>query len=128
MSKREFNTGALRDTDKDKLDFEGFLNPRVLVEYAKYLNKHRLMKDGTYRDSDNWQKGIPKDVYMKSMLRHQIDVWLEHRGYKSRDGMVDALCGVIFNAMGYLLELLKEQDKQIEMLKREVCLGEGEEE
>lgn len=105
---RQFDTGATRDVETDKLDYEGFLSPIVLERYAQYMHKHRLQPDGSMRDSDNWQKGIPKNVYMKSGSRHYMDWWKEHRGYKSRDGVEDALCALIFNAMGYLFETLKE--------------------
>ena len=71
---RKFNTGATRDVDNDKLDFEGFLSPTVLIRYAEYMHTHRKQSDGALRDSDNWQKGIPKEVYMKSMWRHFMDV------------------------------------------------------
>ena len=106
---RKFNTGATRDMDKDKLDYEGFISPIVLKKYAEYMNKHRIQSNGKLRESDNWQKGIPKNAYMKSLLRHVMDLWLEHRGYKSRDGIEDALCGIIFNSMGYLFELIKNE-------------------
>lgn len=108
---REFNTGATRDDNKDKLDYEGFLSPIVLERYAEYMHKHRKQSDGKLRDSDNWQKGIPKDAYMKSLMRHTIDVWKEHRGFETREDcedIEDALCSVLFNAMGYLLEELKK--------------------
>ena len=105
---RKFITGATRDSEEGKLDYEGFLSPAVLKAYAEYMNKHRIQSDHV-RDSDDWQKGIPKEVYMKSAWRHFFDWWLEHRGHKSRDGLKDALCGLLFNAMGYLHELLKEE-------------------
>ena len=73
------------------------------------MTKHRLQADGKLRDSDNWQKGIPKREYIKSGFRHFHDWWMEHRGYASREGIIDALCGIMFNTMGYLLEVLKEQ-------------------
>lgn len=107
---REFETGATRDTEDGKLDFEGFLSPAVLERYAQYLHKHRKQADGKLRASDNWQKGIPKDVYMKSAWRHFHDWWKEHRGLASRDGIEDALCATMFNTMGYLFELLQEKD------------------
>ena len=107
---RKFETGATRDTDVDKLDYEGFLSPIVLQRYAQYMNKHRKQSDGALRDADNWQKGIPKEAYMKSMWRHFMDVWSEHRGLKSRDGMEEALCAIIFNCMGYLFEILKNKE------------------
>jgi hypothetical protein len=106
---RTFQTGATRDDEDTKLDYEGFLSPIVLQTYAEYMHKHRKQTDGKLRDSDNWQKGIPKSAYMKSLWRHVMDLWLEHRGYKSRDGIKDALYGIIFNSMGYLFELLKEE-------------------
>jgi len=108
---RQFSTGATRDTDKDKLDFEGFLSPLVIERYAAYLHKHRIQADGNYRDSDNWQKGIPLTVYMKSGWRHFFDWWKEHRGLPSREGIEDALCGLLFNVMGYLHEILKNKSK-----------------
>ena len=103
--------GATRDTNMGKLDFEGFLSPIVLKRYAEYMDKHREQADGKLRDSDNWQKGMPKKVYMKSGWRHFFDWWMEHRGYESRDGIEDALCGLLFNAQGYLHELLMEKRK-----------------
>jgi hypothetical protein len=110
---REFITGATRDTDVGKLDFEGFLNPLVLEEFAKYMNCNRETKIGI-RDSDNWQKGIPLKTYMKSLFRHFMAVWKEHRGIKTEDGMMKALMGVMFNTMGYAYEILKEGDKDEE--------------
>lgn len=109
---RQFNTGATRSSSEGKLDFEGFLSPRVLISFAQYLHKHRLQTDGKVRDSDNWQKGIPEDVYMKSLCRHFIDVWSMHRGFDpvSPESFEDALNGILFNAMGYLFEHLKEKD------------------
>jgi hypothetical protein len=109
---REFTSGATRDTDEGKLDLEGFLDPRVLQVYGEYMNHHRVQADGKIRESDNWKKGIPKDAYMKSGWRHFHDWWLEHRGYKSREGLIFALCGLLFNVQGYLLEVLKEQDEK----------------
>ena len=106
---RYFKSGAFRDTDDNKFDYEGFLNPLVLEEFAKYMQHHRVQSDGVLRDSDNWQQGIPKDTYIKSGWRHFHDWWKEHRGYGSREGIKFALCGVIFNAMGYLYELLREE-------------------
>ena len=106
---RTFETGATRDSELGKLDYEGFLSPTVLKTYAEYMNKHRVQSDGKLRDSDNWQRGIPKSVYMKSLWRHFMDLWLEHRGFKSRDGLMNALCDIPFNAMGYMYETLKEE-------------------
>lgn len=104
---REFDTGATRDNDENKLDYEAFLSPSVLERYARYMDKHRAQADGTLRSGDNWQKGIPKSVYIKSAWRHFFDWWREHRGVPSREGIEDAICALIFNASGYLHEHLK---------------------
>lgn len=114
---RQFDTGATRDSDTSKFDFDGFLSPLVLERYAEYLSEHRVQADGKMRASDNWQKGIPLTAYMGSMWRHFFDVWKLHRKwgpiYDARDNhhitQEEALCAVIFNASGYLHELLKAQ-------------------
>lgn len=86
------------------------LEPNVLEAFGRYMHKHRLLEDGTLRPSDNWQLGIPKDAYMSSAWRHFLDWHLEHRGYKSREGLEDALCALLFNVQGYLFEVLKEHE------------------
>ena len=106
---REFDTGATRNIDKEEYDYEGFLSPRVLKRFARYMHKNRTQADGHVRESDNWQKGMPLDSYMKSGFRHFMDWWLEYRGERSRDGIEEALCGLLFNVQGYLHELLKEE-------------------
>ena len=113
---RTFSTGACRDNDDGKLDFEGFIAPIALVRYAEYMHKNRKMRDGSLRTSDNWQKGIPKDQYMKSLMRHVMDVWLLHRGEEAReDDLSEAICGILFNSFGMLYELLQEDKELINM-------------
>lgn len=104
---REFSTGATRDTDEGKLDYEGFLSPLVLRRFAEYMHMHRLQADGKLRDSDNWQKGIPQEAYMKSLFRHFMDTWLEWRE-KGGSGAKweEALCAMLFNVQGLLHETL----------------------
>ena len=116
---RQFKTGATRDTDLNKPDYEGFLSPLVIQRYGEYMSKHRVQSDGGLRDSDNWQKGIPKDAYMKSLFRHFMDLWSEHRGFEGRDGSEEALCAIMFNAMGYLHETLKEREYGKRQTKKE---------
>lgn len=106
---RNFKTGATRDSDTEKYDYEGFLSPLVLVRYGEYMHKHRKQSDGQLRDSDNWQRGLPKAVYIKSAWRHFMDWFMEHRGIASREGIEDAICALLFNSMGYLHEHLKEK-------------------
>jgi hypothetical protein len=108
---RRFETGAIRDQDVTKLDFEGFYSPLVVRRFAEYMHKHRQLPDGSMRDSDNWQKGIPMVAYIKSGWRHFMDWWLFHRGLPPLHNepgydLEEALCGLIFNAQGYLHEVL----------------------
>lgn len=108
---RKFESGATRDTVEGKFDLEGFLSPAVLNRYAEYMNKHRKQADGKLRDSDNWQKGIPLDVYMKSAYRHFFDLWANHRHVESaiKEDIEESLCALLFNTMGYLHEYLKDK-------------------
>lgn len=108
---RKFETGATRDLDDSKLDYEGFLSPAVLEAFAQYMHTKRQMPDGSVRDSDNWQKGIPLEAYMKSMMRHVMDVWLHHRGRSdlALEPLETALMALIFNVQGYAHETLKKE-------------------
>lgn len=115
-SVRTFGTGATRNTDTDKLDYEGFLSPTVLRAFAEYMHTHRRQADGTLRPADNWQKGIPFEVYMKSLSRHFMDLWSLHRGVPVTNPetgqpveMLEALMACLFNIQGYAFELLRAE-------------------
>lgn len=109
---RKFESGATRNSDESKLDFEGFLSPTALEHFAEYMNKNRVQADGNIRDSDNWQKGIPLDSYMKSMFRHFFDVWKAHRGLETPEDMITNLSALMFNVQGYLHEYDKLTKKK----------------
>jgi hypothetical protein len=104
---RTFGTGATRDLDASKYDHEAFLSPLVIEAFGRYMHRKRQMADGSLRDGDNWQKGIPLSSYIKSAWRHLLDWWKLHRGYQASETIEDALCAIMFNAMGYLHEHLK---------------------
>lgn len=111
---REFDTGAKRSADADRIDPEGFLSPLVIQRFSDYLHKHRRMDDGSWRESDNWQKGMPRQTYMKGAWRHLLHWWTRHRGFvvsdpKAAADIEEDLCALLFNASGYLHELLKER-------------------
>jgi hypothetical protein len=116
---RKFSTGATRDVEEGKIDPEAFLDPLTLGAYFDFMNRHRTQKDGDVRDGDNWQNGFTRKAIMKSLWRHSYDVWLMHRGhaphskdaleiYKtdSKAAMLEALCGVLFNAFAYMREII----------------------
>lgn len=108
---RKFNTGATRDLDDTKHDFEGFQSPLVNHRFAEYMTQHRVQKDGSIRASDNWQKGIPLEAYIKSLVRHVEDLRLHHDGFGplATESLENSLCAIIFNANGYLFETLKNR-------------------
>lgn len=106
---RYFEGGAYRDTDTGKPDYAGFLSPLVIKAFGEYMDRHRLQSDGTIRDSANWKAGIPREEFFKSAWRHLHDLWMEVDGYESRDGLDEALGGLLFNVMGFWYELLRER-------------------
>lgn len=108
----------MRDTDEDKLDFEGYLSPIVLTRFAQYMNKHRTMRDGSLRDSDNWQQGFGAlsehfRTCIKSLFRHFMDLWTLHRrtpdGINHYEETEETLCAIMFNSMALLHRLLKSR-------------------
>jgi len=108
---RNFDTGALRDTLDGKLSFSKGLCPKVLEDYLKYLDKHRNLPDGSKREFDNWKKGIPKDVYLDSLIRHVWAVWLLMLEFDEIVTLKDSLHGVMFNTMGLLYEINRDEEK-----------------
>ena len=119
---RHFNTGATRDSEDGKNDYEGFFSPLVIEAFGDYMNKHRIQADGQLRDSDNWQKGFGDNhcaVCMKSLWRHFIDFWAIHRGYKRTNKLdgheitqMEAGCAILFNIMAYMHIFLKNKGKK----------------
>lgn len=103
---RRFETGATRDTDEGKLDYEGFLSPLVIKAFAEYMHEKRKMPDGSLRSGDNWQKGIPLEAYMKSMWRHFFSVWEIYRA-GSISFAEEELLALLFNVQGMAHEILK---------------------
>lgn len=103
---RTFSTGATRDEDTTKIDYEGFLSPLALTAFGEYMHKNRVQADGNIRDSDNWQKGIPLAAYMKSAWRHFMEWWQAHR---NGGDTVEPLCALLFNVQGYLHEAIRAQ-------------------
>lgn len=111
---RTFDSGATRDTDLGKINYVKMLSPIVLQRYGEYLGKHRLQSDGSLRDWNNWKQGIPQQTYFESLYRHLHAVWLLRDGFGAADNhgpvtVEDGLCGILFNAMGLLHEILKDK-------------------
>lgn len=109
---RTFDTGATRDANEHKPQYDKFLSPIVLHEFAEYMQRKRIQTNGEPRPGDNWQKGIPLDAYMESLMRHVVDLWLHHRGHSSyaEESLNDTLAALLFNVQGYYHEKIKEWD------------------
>lgn len=105
---RTFDTGATRDTDEGKFDYEAFNAPIVERTYASYMHDNRTQVDGQVRDGDNWQKGMPRSAYMKSLIRHTFDLWYLWRNAPSdTSAIITLLCAVRFNVNGLMYEILR---------------------
>ena len=114
-SLRTFASGAARDTDKGKLDYEGFLAAITKKRFAEYMHKNRNVGQceqfpNGFRPSDNWQLGLDPKETLKSLIRHVEDVHLIIDGWpeEARESLQDALCAIIFNAQALLLDDLKQ--------------------
>lgn len=64
--RKEFNTGAVRDTQVEKGRFD-LLPPRTIIALAVHYEKG-CKKYG----ERNWEKGIPISSFISSSLRHTI--------------------------------------------------------
>jgi hypothetical protein len=112
---RTFETGATRSAIDGKLRYEGYFSPLVLRERAEYMRRHQVQEDGSLREPDNWQRGIPTDSLMDSAFRHFMDWWSGHRGHASRSEVQEALCALMFNAEAYLHAMLTEPVVEVEV-------------
>jgi len=114
---RTFDSGATRDTVEGKLSYVRILSPIALRRYVEYMNFHAKQSDGTMRKPDNWKSGFPIETYLDSLGRHLVAVWLLQQGFTETDNhgpvtLEDSLCGIIFNAMGWLHEILKKKQEK----------------
>jgi hypothetical protein len=109
---RSFSTGATRDTDDNKHDVHGYMSPIVRLRFAEYMTSKRRQPDGSVRSGSNWQNGMPRLEYAKSLERHVLDVALhvDGDGDRAKEPLEVALCAAIFNAVGLLHEVLRDRD------------------
>jgi len=103
---RAFKTGATRDTLANKPQYVGFLSWQAIKRFGQYMLNHQVQADGSFRDADNWKKGIPLDAYRDSLTRHVVDF----NDAVDRDDLVKAeelACAIWFNIQGWLHERLR---------------------
>jgi len=126
----KYDTGATRDSREGKLVFDKFLSIPVIRQYAAYMHMNRIQSDGELRAGDNWQNGIKQEDYIESLFRHVLDMIEFHRGLDDSNRLaqiegIAAICGIMFNSMGWLHEWLKE-NAPIEFDKEEITLEQKE--
>lgn len=120
-----FDTGATRNRKENELRYDGFLSPLALQMFARYMHKNRKTADGTIREPDNWQKGMPNESYLDSLLRHVMDIWLIYRGYPeaARESKFEALSGAFFNIQGLMHNWMTEDITLEEVLATLAATG-----
>jgi hypothetical protein len=96
------------------MDIEGHVSPSALLAYCEFLHRKRAVPgQKELRAADNWQLGMSLDDYAESLVRHVVHFWAMHRGAVVTDekgtpeNKHDLLCATLFNAFGYLHELIK---------------------
>ena len=128
----QFGTGATRSDTSRRNDPEGYLSSIAIERYCEYMTKHRVQADGSIRDSDNWQKGMPFGRALKGLWRHLMHLWIRHRGFNPSDefaaaDMEEDLCAIMFNTQVMLHQLVKdrmetEQEIAARKMLEEYCL------
>lgn len=109
---RQFDTGANRDKNDNKINYMGHISPLVTHRYCQYMHECRNLPDGTRRDAENWKLGMPPKVWLESLVRHMEDVKLIADGHPhvaTTPDMEKALCAVLFNAQGLLYQILVDR-------------------
>ena len=113
---RQFESGATRNNDPERIDWIKMLALPAMFEYAKYMRAHRQTADGKLREFDNWKGsdkkgGIPLDEAVESLVRHTLDLAaLNANEIPMREcNTKEACCAIIFNAMTYLHTILESE-------------------
>lgn len=139
---RKFDTGAIRDDDNEKVNYEKGFSPLVFEAYGEFMTRHNKMPDGSRRDEGNWKKGFTPQCYMESKWRHFLTTWTIHDEFRDKEirdelrlelnreptdlefkeryieTLLESLCAEMFNTMGYMHVLLLERRELAELAKK----------
>jgi hypothetical protein len=96
---REFETGAIRDSDDSKEDYIETISWTAFKRYAEYMTGKKK-KYG----AGNFKKGIPIDSYEQSLARH-LQKYLSNK-YENgnNEKEEDHLSAMVFNLFGIMHE------------------------
>lgn len=86
---RTFETGAIRDSN------EGKPRPDLISPYFTERLGYRLAEGAKKYGANNWQKGIPDEVFLESLERHLV-------AYKMGKKDEDHEAAIAFNIMGII--------------------------
>ena len=104
---RTFPSGATRESKANKISPKGSLSPLALTRFCEYMREKRNMPDGSRRSCDDWKKGVPPEEYADSLFRHVLELHRICDGWDLEEKLEETLCAVLFNAQGWLHEILK---------------------
>lgn len=96
---RQFDSGAIRDSEENKEDYIETISWTAFRRYAQYMTEKKK-KYG----AGNFKKGIDIDSYERSLVRH-LQKYMEN---KYEGGIVetqeDHLAAILFNVFGIIHE------------------------
>lgn len=93
-NREQFDSGAVRDTREGKGRFD-LISPFALRRLAG------LMERGAVKYGDwNWAKGMPKERFLDSAMRHLNTYWINELSGKPQDE--DHLAAVAFNVFALI--------------------------
>lgn len=95
QDKRQFESGAVRDTNKNK----PFIH--CLLGYTRQRFGYHMAKNASKYGENNFMKGIPTEAYLESMDRHLA-------AYMEGDRSEDHLSAILFGVNGIMLNEKKD--------------------
>lgn len=123
---------ATRTASENRYDPEGYLSPLSIERFAEYMQKNQYQADGSKRESDNWQKGMPERRLMQGLWRHFLHLWTRHRGFEPTDvnageDIQEDLCAIIWGAQAMLHQrLVAERENPMTTVRKVECLSDYE--